>query len=284
MVLANSACGGLAEPVDPYHCSADYCVGGEATGVAYGNFAPSSVDLLIVIDDAVPSGAGSAPLAQGLREMIANLADFMANGAWGLDLSVAITRAAPPNDSSPSDLWPVDPTCAQPKGPFLHATQVCDVASNFAGDLSEAVACAATHMMPSGAPPRPMDAVHAALAPASGFRRAGASLFVVVVSSQDDPGLLGADQRAAQHDFLASMVGDPAVGLTLGIVAPASAVGLSSFVGYFDGNAAFSRLEDSTWPAIASTTNDFGWHEWWPACLDWPVVDADPATDGLQPP
>jgi hypothetical protein len=283
LALCSGACGGLAEPVDPYHCAGDYCVGGDATVGYVAVFAPTSVDVLIVLDDAVPSGPDAPALAQGLRAMTANLSDFMASGQWGADLNVAIVPAAAGPAGSPLLLWPASPSCPQPNGPFLHVTQVCGLPNNFSGNVPDAVACAATHLEPSGEAARPIDAIHAALEPGVGFRRAGAYLFVIIVSAQDAPGLLDAAQVAEQHDFLAGLVPDPETNLMVGIVAPAAAEGLAALARSFGDYATSSDIAASTWPALPSTTEYFGWHESWPACLDWDIVDADPATDGLQP-
>ena len=59
VLAAASSCGGLGEPVDPYHCRDSYCVGGDVTVSYTAIFNPHLLDMVVVLDDSVPSGPGA---------------------------------------------------------------------------------------------------------------------------------------------------------------------------------------------------------------------------------
>ena len=278
-----ASCGGLGDAIDPNRCRDSYCVGGDVTVSYTGIFAPQVVDLVVVLDDAVPPGPHAPVLEQALRQTAGYLTDAMNSGTRGIDLNVALVPAAYTATSPP--LWPASPSCPQPSGPFLHASQMCDAPSNFAGELGDALACAALAMAPSGVAARPLDALHAILAPAGaggGFRRPDAFLAVVLVSTSDDPNLATPAEVARQHDYLRGLVVDPDYALTVAVVAPASAQGLVALASSFGDNAWFSDVEASSWPALPNTAEYFTWREWWPSCVDATGVDTDPNTDGIQ--
>jgi hypothetical protein len=284
-LAAASSCGGLGEPVDPYHCRDSYCVGGDVTASYTAIFNPLLLDMVVVLDDSVPSGPGATVLEQALRLAAGYLTEPMSSASFGIDIHVALVPAAYAPGSPPSS-WPSSPTCAQLDGPFLHASQMCDSPGNVAGELSDALAGAALAMTPSARPPRPLDALRTVLATpgAEGsFRRPEAFLAVMLISTTDDPGLATPAQVAEQHDYLAGLVADPDRGLTLGIVAPGSAQGLFALAASFGDAGRFSDIASSDWPALPDTVRDYAFHESWPACLDGPVIDMDPSRDGVQP-
>jgi hypothetical protein len=283
--LAFPACGGIGDPVDPNHCRDTYCVGGEATAGFLGYTRPSPLDLVIVLDDSIPSGPYAGRLEEALREMMQNTLPVT---YWdGDNLNVALVPAAT-SPSQPSRMWPDTPYCALPAGSFLHSSRSCDSPNNFQGDVRDAVACAALHMPVSGLAPRPMETIRTLLGPggpaqASGFRRKNADLFLAIVSIGDDPGSESAETVSATRDLLSTVVEELEYSVLVGVVAPATATGLGAFARSFGGNGATTDIGADSWSALPFLTGPHGFRDWWPECLDWPLADADPTTDGIQP-
>lgn len=180
---------------------------------------------------------------------------------------------------------------AKPSGPFLRATQRCGDSNNFSGALSEAVACAALHLPASEASPRPIDTIRAVLAAgglaeSSGFRREGVPLIVAIVSTEDDPTLGDSGAVTAAHDLLASAVSNADDDLLVGVVGPSGAQGLIALAKASGENGAFSAATDAFWSSLPFTTDVRLMIDGWPGysdCLDWPVVDAQPDLEGMQP-
>jgi hypothetical protein len=48
-------------------------------------------------------------------------------------------------------------------------------------------------------------------------------------------------------------------------------------------NAARSDIADESWSAIPFVTEEHLIRDYFPICVDWPVADADPNAEGLQP-
>jgi hypothetical protein len=291
LVCLSTACGGLGEAVDSNHCEDTYCVGGEATDRYTASRPPSPMDLIVVLDDSVVSGPYASRLEGALRELVKNMISPN-GGLLTADLNVALLPAASGEASTrmpiPSRLWPETPYCAQPSQPFLHAARLCDAPSNFQGDLADALACAALHLPASAEPPRPLEVIRAFLEPggpaeATDFRRKSAYLLLAIVSSQDDPTLADAQALATYREFLGTVVEHPAEAILTGVVAPAEARGLAGFAASFGENGAFSEITTESWSAIPFMTNIRWWGDGRPICLDWPVADADPNMEGVQP-
>jgi hypothetical protein len=291
VALVCASCGGLTEPNDPNHCLSTGCSGGEQIVSIVAAPPPGPTDMLIVIDDLVPSSPDGAKLEQGLRDMMSSVELDVLSTRRGIDLNLALVSAAMDGDGAaatlPARLWPASSSCAQPNSSFLHATQICGDQSNFFGELSDVVACAALHMTASGKAPRPMAALRAVLDPGgsgerTGFRRPDARLLVAIVSTGDDPDLAAEGAVAGYHDYLAALVNDPDYRLMVGVVAPTAAQGLSSFSKSFGENGTFSDIAGSSWTSLAEMTYSTREGPSRP-CIFWPVVDAKPDVEGIQP-
>ena len=292
MALVWSSCGGIGEPGDPNHCKSTYCVGGEATVSYASHGVPTSLDLLVVLDDSVASGPYAPRLESALRTMMRNKMPYSAWDRYEPDLNVALVPAAMGFEntgaSPPSRLWPETAYCPMPSGPFLHTARLCDAPSNILGDWADTVACAALHLPASGQPPSPLETIRSLLEPGglaetSGFRRKNVPLLLVIVSTQDDPTAADAATLAAYRDFLGTVADPPDEALLAGVVAPTTAKGLSAFAESFGENGALSEITDESWSAIPFVTEEHLIRDFFPICIDWPVDDADPNAEGLQP-
>jgi len=287
LALAWAGCGGIEEPGDPNHCKETYCVGGQATAVYVPAPPPSPMDLLVVLDDSVAAGPYAARLESALRELAANT-ESLSDGLIQIDLNVASLPAAVGAKSASMRLWPEARDCPQPSGPFLHAARLCDNPSNFRGELADALACAALHLPATGQSPRPLEAIRTFLGPGglaetSSFRRKSANLLLAIVSSEDDPTIVDGETLAGYRDFLGAVVEHPDDAIVTGVVAPATAQGLSAFGKSFGENGALSDITAADWPAMPFVTDRHLIRDSFPNCLDWPLDDADPSTEGIQP-
>ena len=283
------SCGGLGEAKDPNHCLDTYCVGGEASlyYTAYGGRALH--DVLVVIDDSVPSSARAPVLEHALRDMMWNLQDFPGDTRYASDLNLALVPASLAANGIIDDvsarLWSADPACLQPSGPYLHDSRFCDSPSNYQGTASDALACAALHMPATGQPSRPMETLRAlfdqgGLAESSGFRRKDAQLFLVLVAADDDPAVATDAQRTEYADFLGKLAQDPYSTPAIAVIAPAAAQRLAAFANIMEG--AFDDIAADSWSGPAAITQPGeSWRDF--ACIDWPVVDADPTRPGFHP-
>jgi hypothetical protein len=244
--------------------------------------------MVIVIDDSIPSGPYAGRLEKGLREMMQNTLPVTYWGRDNRDINLAIFPAAMGlDDAGPSQaLWPAIPACALPTGSFLHSARLCDAPSNFEGGIVDAVACAVLHLPASGLPPRPLETIRALFAPGgpaevTQFRRKEAPLLLAIVSSEDDPD--GGSSVSATRDVISTVVDELDYDVLVGVVAPATATGLAGFSKSFGGNGAFTDIAADQWSALRSLTDWGLMGGGRPECLDWPLADADPDADGIQP-
>jgi hypothetical protein len=249
-----------------------------------------STDVLLVLDDRIPSSPHATKLEQALDRMMGNFEWPMSSGGLPIDLHVAILPAAVPAEAGsalPVAMWPTSPSCAGPTGPFLYATQRCDSNSNFSGSLSDAVVCASLHLAPSGQPPRLVDALRAMLGAggpgdAAGFRRRDVQLIVAIVSTEDDPLLADADAVARAHDLVVDAAYDPRGSLMVVVVAPGSAPGLAAFAESFGDNGELTEISASDWWSLPATTERIASKKGFP-CLEGPLVDTRLDLEGIQP-
>jgi hypothetical protein len=287
-----SSCGGIGDPIDP--CRDADCVGGETTVRYWATRGTRAIDILLIVDERVGASPEGPKLASALARMMGNLDWPLGIGGSAIDLHVAMVSAAATDatgNTAPPMLWPTSPSCANPSGPFLRATQLCDESSNFSGALSEAVVCAALHVPASGRSPRPIDTLRTVLSPgglgeSTGFRRQDVQLIVAIVSTEEDPYLVDSGAVAAAHDLLANVAPNPDNASVVGIVGPAEAEGLLALATYFGDDGAFSAATDPVWSSLPFTTEVRLSVDGWPGyrdCLDWPVVDAQPDLEGIQP-
>jgi hypothetical protein len=281
VLLLCASCGGIGEREDPNHCRDTYCVGGEETAGYLGFIPPSPRDLLIIVDDRIPSGPAADRLEKALREMMQNTLPL---SGWDAEnLNVALVSAS---WEQPAGLWPETTSCTLPSGGFLHSAESCAAPTNVAGQVTDAVACAALHLPVSGGGPRPLETIRTLLAPGglaetSGFRRKDAYLLVAIVASEDDPG--GTEGIAATREVLGSIVEYVDEQVVVGVVAPPTAIALTGLARSFGENGATTDIAADAWSALPFLTHPSCCWDWWPECLDWPLADADTATDGVQP-
>jgi hypothetical protein len=187
-------------------------------------------DLLIVVDDRVPSSPQGAVLARTLRALSANLQEHLDLDRYAADINIGIVSSSLAALDGAAKVWPPSPACPQPDGAFLHVSELCDSPGNSAATTGDLLECAASSLQPSGQPSTPSQVIRTLLAPGglaerTGFRRAGAYLMLAIVSSEDDPGLVGADSLGAFVEFLQSSVPEEEM-LEVAVVAPAQAAGL----------------------------------------------------------
>ena len=291
VLLGCAGCGGIGEPPAPIPCTGSDCAGGEAD-VTFSYYNGSrSIDLLLVIDDRIPTSAFAPTLERELRGVAQTMQLGLDYGRFVADYNVAMIPASWVADAAVSgdgsNLWPVDPPCVQLSGPYFHAGRLCESPSNFQGAIGDTLACAALHLTSSGQASRPFDTVRAVLGPGgpaeqSGLRRKNATLYVIVVASEDDPTLASASAREEYAAFLRELVERPDDQLLVGVVAPASAENLVGLVTQLGLPGVFDDLAAQYWRAFAyfdgvetNKSSNF--------CLDWPIADADPTIAGLQP-
>jgi hypothetical protein len=245
--------------------------------------------VLVVIDDSVPSSSRAPVLEHALRDMMWTLQDFPGANYFASDLNLALVPASLAangviNGVSPK-LWPDDPACPQPSGPYLHDSRLCDNPSNHQGTTSDALACAALHMPATELPSRPMETIRAlldegGLANTSGFRRKDAQLNLVVITSEDDPAVASEAQRGEYSDFLAKTTQNPDLMTAIAVVAPEAAQGLAAFTRLMWGE--FNDIATDSWSGLSWITQGIERRPAY-ACVDWPAVDVDPAHPGVHP-
>ena len=232
------ACGGMGKspPADSGACEG--CLP-PATAEWVASMGAQPLDLLVVVDDRVPSGSAGVAFEASMQALAANMESHLEQSRYAADIHIAMVPAslAPGSASVPSRLWPESDACVQPTGAFLHASVLCDAPGNFAAPLGDALACAGAHLPASGQPSLPLEVVRMLLSPggpaeATGFRRAGASLFLAIVTSEDDPAW-SAEGTRSQYDAFFSELFPTDGNWEVAVVAPAYADGLRSFAKRF---------------------------------------------------
>src|SRR5512142_532104 len=133
MLLLCASCGGIGDP-DPNRCTDGDCVGGEET-LWYAPYRPRPVfDLVLVVDDSIPSGPHAEKLERAVHELAENLRSPV-TGQYEVDINIALVPAT----SDATALWPRSAYCPLPNGGFLHSAELCAAPNNFQGDLADAL-------------------------------------------------------------------------------------------------------------------------------------------------
>jgi hypothetical protein len=207
-----------------------------------------ALDILIVVDDRVPSGPAAATYAKTMQDLADTVKEQISEGPLKLaNLHIALVTSNQP--TTPMLLWPEIEACQKPTGAFLQTSLLCEAPTNFQGPFADILTCASANVYPSGRPSRPLETLHALLAPGglaetTGFRRPEATLLLAVITSEDDPALADPSAQGEHRDFIIHLVQDPE-NLAVSVVAPRNAKGLSDFTSSFW--AFFEELEADTW-------------------------------------
>jgi hypothetical protein len=257
VLLLGGACGGLAESDstngDP--CANMACR--PTTTVDWtASFGDWPLDLLVVVDDRVPSSAAGTAFADSMRALAANMQAQMDDPFLGTDIHIAMVPSSLTVETAIPRLWPSSNDCQQPAGDYLHAGVLCDSPGNFSAPLADALACAGTHMPASGQPSRPLDVVRTLLSPGglaetTGFRRPQAPLFLAIITAEDDPAVATASERTSYYDSLIQLLHGSDY-LEVAVVAPADAQGLIEFAKLFDWIGTADDIAADSWRGLSS--------------------------------
>jgi hypothetical protein len=253
LLLAGS-CGGIEERkgggVDP---CADLACRPTTTANWTTTLGRKPMDLLIVVDDRVPSGPAAVTFAKEMQDLAETWQELLnQEGPYLADLHIAMATSNLSPGIASTNLWPAFQACPKPAGAFVQTSLLCEAPTNFLGSLAELLTCAGTSLTASGQPSRPLETVHALLSPGgpaetTGFRRPDGLLFLAIITSEDEPALGDAATRAAYYEFLAGLVSDPSYDLEIALVAPESADGLRELAQLFDDAAFFEDIVADSW-------------------------------------
>jgi hypothetical protein len=219
------------------------------------NFGAWPLDLLVVVDDRVPSSAAGTALADSMRALAANMQAQIDDPFLGTDIHIAMVPSSPTVGTAIPRLWPSSDDCQQPAWNYLHAGTLCDSPGNFSAPLADALACAGTHMPASGQPSRPLDVVRTLLSPGgpaetTGFRRPQAALFLAIITAEDDPAVATASERTSYYDSLIQLLHGSDY-LEVAVVAPADAQGLIEFAELFDWIGTADDIAADSWRGLS---------------------------------
>jgi hypothetical protein len=182
LFLALAGCGSAESGVT---CPAESCVRQESS-TSYELNPEHPIDLLVVMDD-------SASMATQQADVVAALAPELEKIPGGLpELRVRVVSSSVPTPGLAGfpGCAPAESRTCVLAGGYLEATRVCGRQSTFSGPFSEAFACANGVGAAGCGWEQPLAAARAALEgdPQDGsrFLRRGASLFVVIITDEDD--------------------------------------------------------------------------------------------------
>jgi hypothetical protein len=284
-LLLAGACGGIEERtgggVDP---CANMACRPTLTITWTASMGRRPIDLLLVVDDRVPTGPASAAFAKAMNDLAANTQLLLEMDRWASDIHIALVPANLAPDTSPSQLWPTSQACPLPAGPYVQLSELCDSPINFYGSLADLLACATTHLPTSGLPSRPLDTARALLSPkglalATGFRRSNGELLLAIVTSEDDPTAAEPGGRKGFVDLVNGLDPDQSL-FQMAVAAPADATGFAELAKalYLLGP---DNIADAQWPSIGYIADT---HRDWTTklCLD--IVDPNQFLQREQPP
>ena len=255
LLCLGGACGRIGSGLPP---GADSCTDlacrPTTTASWTANRGPWPLDLLIVLDDSVPSSPAGAALAGALQAVAANLQAQLDVTRYSADIHVAVVPANVADPASATRLWPTSSGCPEPDGAFLRTSLLCDAPANFSAPLADVLGCAATSLLPSGQPSRPLETVRALLAPggpaeSTGFRRPTRVLSLTIVTATDDAALATEAARTEYHDYLVQRVPDPR-SIEVFVVGPANATGLRELSKKFD-QPEIDDVASESWPLLS---------------------------------
>lgn len=236
---------------------------------------PPPLDLLIVVDNSAQMAAYEASLADDL-DLLGGLVEE--NSGWW-DRHIGVVTADVGCTQRPA--WRPAPLT---NGVFFIDWRHLDNTrtKNFDGSLADHLPGVLAAGHEGCGAHRPLDAIVAAIDPATGFRRANADLVVLILSASDDASLVSVDDAM---DAIARSSNAPRSDLwwrvRVAAFAPPQSARLSAFAEAVQDERQ-SRLVPIGSPDMLSILQWFRRLEAWGVhCLQSPAVDLDPAP-GLQ--